>query len=81
MAIFKYYDGYYEARQKVLTQPLEDDLKLIGALFGRGDLDSDATAEEVKREALRQLEIEFRDCVNEEATAWVEICRASSTGK
>lgn len=79
MTVYKHYDGYQEARQKTMDQSLEADLSLIDALYGRDELDYGATPEEVKQEALRQLEIEWREKVNEEATAWVEILKAGST--
>ena len=78
MAIYKHYDGYQAARQKTLDQSLEADLALIDALYGRDELSYGATPEEVKQEALRQLEIDWRDEVNEEATAWVTILKAGS---
>jgi len=60
MEIWSHYDGYNEARRKVETQSLDDDLHLLDDLFGRGNLQYGATDDEVKKEALRQLEIEWR---------------------
>lgn len=51
--------GYNEARAGVERQSLEEDLALIDVLFGRGKLRYGDTPADVKREALRQLRIEF----------------------
>ena len=58
--IYQYWEGYYEARQKVMGQTFQEDLELLDLLFGRDNLRYGATPKEVKREALRQLEIEWR---------------------
>ena len=60
MQIHKHYQGYWEARKKIANQSLEEDLDLIDNLFGREMLHYGATPEQVKAEALRQLEIEWR---------------------
>ena len=60
MQIHKHYQGYWEARKRIANQTLEEDLDLIDNLFGRGTLCYGATPEQVKAEALRQLEIEWR---------------------
>lgn len=44
----------------MLVQSLEDDLELIDTLFGRDNLRYGDSPEAVKREALRQLEREWR---------------------
>lgn len=74
--IWKHWPEYPAAREKVQNQSLEDDLRLIDDLFGRDKLRYGATPEEVKAEALRQLEIEFRSERNETAEFWVAIARA-----
>lgn len=71
MEIWNHYDGYREARQNVMNQSLEDDLSLLDALFGRDELSYGATPEEVKEEALRQCEIEWRSSRNELAECLV----------
>lgn len=76
MPVYKYYSGYNEARRKVESQCMDDDLSLIDDLFGREKLNFGDGPDEVKAEALRQLEIEFRECVNEDATFWVEAAKA-----
>lgn len=73
MEIWKHYPGYSEARQKVMAQSLEDDLKIIDDLFGRNELHYGATPQDVKNEALRQLEIEWRSERNNMAEAMVMI--------
>jgi hypothetical protein len=55
-----YYEGYQESRLKVLQQTIEEDLLLIDSLFGRENLIYGMTDVEVKQEALRQHEIEWR---------------------
>lgn len=56
-----YLPGYAAAMAKVEAQSLEDNLRLIDDLFGRDMLRYGDGSDAVKREALRQLEIEFRD--------------------
>lgn len=65
--IYKYFPGFLDAWKAVLDQPLEADLGLIDSLFGRDELSHESTPEEVKEEALRQLEIEWRNGVDERA--------------
>jgi hypothetical protein len=76
MAIYKYYQGYNEAKYKVEAQSMEDDLQLIDALYGRDNLSFGDGPKEIKREALRQLEINWREEVNEDATFWVNVANA-----
>lgn len=76
MTVYKYYSGYSEARQKVENQSMDENLELIDALFGRDNLSFGDGEQEVKTEALRQLEIEFRECVNEDATFWINVAKA-----
>lgn len=57
---WKHHPGYAEAREKIQSQTLEQDLETIDSLFGRDNLKYGATPEDVKAEALRQVEIEFR---------------------
>jgi hypothetical protein len=63
--IWKHWPEYPTARERVQAQSLEDDLKTIDGLFGRDNLEYGASPEDVKAEALRQLEIEFRSERNE----------------
>lgn len=57
-----YYPGYNEARARVKKQSRAEDLDLIDMLFGRDNLiGSNWTDDDVKAEALRQMEIEWRD--------------------
>lgn len=57
----RYFDGYNEARERIKSQSLEDDLRLINDLYGTENLKYSATPEEVKQEALRQLERDWRN--------------------
>lgn len=66
--IWKHHPGYAEARAAVQAQSLEDDLALIDNLFGRDNLRYGDGPEEVKAEALRQVEREYRSERNE----WAE---------
>jgi hypothetical protein len=74
--IWKHYDGYAAARAFVQAQTLEEDLATIDALYGRDALRYGATPEEVKEEALRQTEREWRSERNEVAELWVKIANA-----
>lgn len=65
--IWEHHCGYGEARRKVEEQSLEDDLGLIDSLFGRDNLSYGDGPAEVKAEALRQLEVEWRSERNERA--------------
>ena len=66
--IYNHYRGYNDAIKKVQAQSYEEDLRTIDDLFGREHLKFGDGPEEVKAEALRQLEIEWRDGENEMAT-------------
>ena len=57
----RHYEGYGDERRKVEAQSIDDDLRLIDALYGRDNLHYGDGPREVKAEALRQLEIEWRD--------------------
>lgn len=61
MERLRYHPGYLEAIERVKKQTLEQDLKVLDDLYGRDNLRYGMTPEEVKEEALRQLELEFRD--------------------
>ena len=61
----RYYDGYEEAREKVYSNSAAENLQLLDDLFGRDRLPVGTGIQtdgyfEVRREALRQIEIEFR---------------------
>ena len=56
MTVYKYYEGYSDARKKVLHQDMQEDLSLIDSLLGRQNLSFGDGPNEVKEEALRQLE-------------------------
>jgi len=71
--IWKHHPGYAEAREAVRKQSLEEDLALIDSLFGRDGLRYGDGPEEVKAEALRQVEREFRSERNEWAECLVEM--------
>lgn len=75
--IWNHHKGYLEAYEKVLAQDLAADLKLIDDLYGRDELSYGASDEEVKEEALRQLEREYRSERNERAEFFVNVARAS----
>jgi hypothetical protein len=74
--IWKHHPGYAEARARVQAQTLDEDLRLIDALFGRDGLRYGDGPEAVKAEALRQLEIDFRSERNEDAEFWVNLAKA-----
>jgi hypothetical protein len=76
MAIWKHYDGYSEARERVQRQSLTQDLETIDSLYGRDQLKYGASPEDVKAEALRQLEIEWRSERNESAEFHVAVAKA-----
>lgn len=61
-----YYPGYYEARENVQTMDLDSLLSLIDALYGRDNLKYGDTVEDVRAEALHQLDREFTDTSSEE---------------
>jgi hypothetical protein len=73
---WKHWPEYAEARAQVQTQTLEQDLATLDALFGRDNLRYGATPDEVKEEALRQTEIEFRSERNEAAEFHVAVAMA-----
>lgn len=75
--IWNHHKGYLEAYKNVLAQDLAADLKLIDDLYGRDELSYGASDEEVKEEALRQLEREYRSERNERAEFFVNVARAS----
>ena len=54
-----YYPGLNDARETIRKQSLQEDLRTLDSLFGRDNLRYGATPEEVKEEALRQLQKEF----------------------
>ena len=64
---WNHYEGYSAARAMVSAQSLDADLRTIDSLFGREGLRYGATPEDVKAEALRQLEIEWRSERNQAA--------------
>jgi len=69
--IWKHYRGYAKVRAKVQLQTLAQDLKTINSLYGRDALRYGATPEEVKAEALRQIEMNFRSERNEDVEFYV----------
>lgn len=73
MTVYKHFEGYHEAIEVVKKQTLDENLATIDQLHGRDNLKYGASEEDVKQEALRQVEIDFRDCVNEDATFWVNV--------
>lgn len=74
--IWKYFPGYNEAKEKILKQTMEQDLEIIDTLFGRDQLKFGDGATEVKKEALRQLEIEYRMERDLTAEFWVFAAKA-----
>ena len=60
MKIWNHHEGYKEAKINVQNQSLDADLKLIDDLFGRDNLNYGMNAGDVKKEALAQLEKEWR---------------------
>jgi len=74
--IWSHHPGYSEAREQVRRQSMEEDLSLLDALWGRDQLRYGATPQEVKEEALRQLEREWRSERNETAEFFVALHRS-----
>lgn len=74
--IWKHFPGYASAREDVRIQSTEADLELIDNLWGRGGLPNEASPAEIKREALRQMEIDWRSSEDETATFWVRVAKA-----
>lgn len=73
MEIWNHHKGYFDARETVMNQSLEEDLSLIDALYGRDTLPYGATPEQVKEETLRQVEIDWRCNRNELAECMVAL--------
>jgi hypothetical protein len=78
--IWNHHQGFAEARRRVEAQTMEQDLDTIDALLGRDELAFGATPAEVKAEALRQIEIDFRSDRNETAEFWTNVARARRPG-
>lgn len=78
--IWNHHPEFREARLRVEAQTMEQDLDTIDSLLGRDELAFGATPAEVKAEALRQLEIEYRTDRNETAEFWTKVARASRPG-
>lgn len=76
--IWKHHPGYAEAREQVRKQSLEDDLRLIDNLYGRDNLRYGDGPEEVKAEALRQVEREYRSERDDTAEFFVAAHRAGA---
>ena len=57
--------GYNQAVETVKRRSLEEDLELIDDLFGRDNLKYGDGPMDVKAEALRQLEREWRPIIRE----------------
>jgi hypothetical protein len=74
--IWKHLPGYSDARDRVQAQTLEEDLRTLDDLFGRGNLRYGATPDDVKQEALKQIEEEFRDGRNENAEFFVMLAQS-----
>lgn len=55
-----HHKGYQEARQRVSSMPKEELLELIDDLFGRDNLPALPTLTQIRCEAFRQLDQEFR---------------------
>lgn len=79
--IWKHHPGYAEAMERVRGQTLDEDLRLIDALFGRDGLRYGDGPEAVKAECLRQLEIDFRSERNEMAEFWVSVAEADKRSR
>ena len=60
MAYYRHWDGYAAAQAKMENAPVEEMLQLIDDLFGRDNLKFGDGYEQIRAEALRQLEIEWR---------------------
>lgn len=74
--IWKHHEGYAEARAKIQSQTLDADLHTLDTLYGRDKLRYGASPEEVKEEALRQVEMDWRSERNETAEFHANIARA-----
>lgn len=61
-----YHEGYFEARQAALDANEEYLLSVLDTLYGRDSLEGNYTFEELRTEALAQLEREFTDYTSRE---------------
>lgn len=61
-----YHEGYFKARQAALEANEEDLLSILDSLYGRDSLEGNYTLEELRGEALAQLEREFTDRTSQE---------------
>lgn len=55
-----HFEGYEQARQRVMTMCPDDMLDALDMLWGRGDLPSSPTTADIRKELLRQMEIDWR---------------------
>lgn len=55
-----HHEGYHEARSRVMQDSEADLLELLDTLFGRDNLPNNFTLEQLRREALNQLDREWR---------------------
>ena len=57
----EHFDGYYKAQQRVYDMvEISELLAVLDELYGRGYFDDFSDFNDVRAEALRQLEIEWR---------------------
>lgn len=57
---YRHFDGYQQVRQRILVAPLADLLETLDTLYGRDHLDDATNIDEVRAEALRQVERDWR---------------------
>ena len=79
----KYYPGYWEARRHV--QEMDDDelYNLLDQLYGRDNLPCNPTHDELLREALDQVKIEYTDTTSaeyEREQFWVGYAKLLAAG-
>ena len=78
-----YYDGYYEARQRVMNMSDKELYSLFDSLYGRENLPCNPTHEDLVREGLEQIRYEYTDTSSPEYNHmqfWVSVVKAMVTG-
>lgn len=58
--VHQHFPGYLEARQRMLDADLNELLETIDALYGRERIEDVTNVNEVRAEALRQVERDWR---------------------
>ncbi len=61
-----YHDGYGKAKEEVRHATLPELLQTLDNLFGRDKVEDESDSEEVRAEALRQVQCDFLDTYSPE---------------